>query len=202
MVEVVDRPVLVLNRHWLAVHVCTVRRAIALLYQRLAHVVTEDWRTYDFDTWRELSSCVDDEARERLVRTPQFQMMAPKVIVLGAYQKTPPRAVRFNRRNIFLRDGHSCQYCGKRPPRDELTIDHVVPRSRGGRSTWENVVVACVSCNSRKGSRLSSECGMHPRVRPRRPSWTLALRVAPDPIDRGVWERFIDKAYWEVDLVE
>lgn len=200
MLEVVDRPVLVLNRHWLAVHVCTVRRAVALLYQRLAHVVAEDFTTYDFDSWRELSEFV--EAGEPMIRTPQFRLRAPRVIVLGHYQKTPPRTVRFNRKNIFLRDGHRCQYCGVRPSKDELTIDHVVPRSRGGRSTWENVVVACVECNSRKGDRLCAECDMHPKTKPRRPAWNLALRGAPEGPDRTMWERFVDKAYWEVDLQE
>lgn len=198
--EVIHYPVLVLNKRWLAVHICTVKRAISLLYQRLALVVTEEYEVYDFDSWLSLSQFARNN--EPMIRTPQFEMRAPKVIVLGHYQNSPPRTVRFNRRNIFQRDNHQCQYCGVKPPREELTIDHVNPRSRGGKSTWENVVVACVRCNTRKGNRLTTECGMTPRTKPRRPNWLATVRFAPNSTDRTVWEQFIDKAYWEVDLIE
>jgi len=200
MTEIINRPVLVLNRHWLAVHVCTAKRAIALVYQQLAQVVTEDYHTYDFESWRELSRY--GEEHELMIRTPGFRLRVPRVIVLCHYQRTPPRTVRFNRRNIFLRDAHMCQYCGCRPSNDDLTIDHILPRSRGGKSSWENVVVACVRCNTKKGNHLPNECGMHPLTQPRKPSWLAALRLAPAHDDRSVWERFVDSAYWEVDLNE
>jgi 5-methylcytosine-specific restriction endonuclease McrA len=198
--DVINRPVLVLNRHWLAVHICSVRRALSLLYQGLAQVVADNYQTFDFDSWRELSRVLPPD--DDLVRAPGFQFRVPAVIVLQHYQKCPPRTVRFNRRNIYVRDRFRCQYCGDSPGRDQLTIDHVVPRSKGGRSTWNNVVVACVQCNSEKGDRLPSEWGMAPRVAPKRPSWFSAFRMVPGERERSTWERFVDAAQWETKLAE
>lgn len=197
----ISSSVLVLNRHWLAVHVCTVRRALSLLFQDLAQVVTEDYRTYNFESWRDLSE-IDPAEREQMIHTPSFALRVPNVIVLHNYQNCPPRNVRFNRRNIYVRDQYCCQYCGRRPARDDLSIDHVVPRSRGGHSTWNNVVLACTRCNAKKGDRLPNECGMHPLTPPKRPSWMTALRVTPTNRDRTAWERFIDSAYWNTTLRE
>jgi 5-methylcytosine-specific restriction endonuclease McrA len=196
-----NRQVLVLNRHWVAVHVCTVRRALTLVCGELARVVTDDFRTHDFASWRELSAFANDS--RPLLHTPQFQLLLPQVIVLMQYQRVPPRTVKFNRRNIFHRDRNRCQYCGGRPIDSELTIDHIIPRSRGGRTVWENVVVACTRCNVRKGSRLPEECGMIPLAPPRKPTWLAALTRAPlDHDHRSLWQNFIDTAYWETNLIE
>lgn len=204
MAEITNRPVLVLNRHWLAVHICTVRRALSLLYQGLAQVVAENYQTFDFDGWRALSENGAGAAGsdEDLIHAPGFQFKVPAVIVLQHYQRCPPRTVRFNRRNIYVRDRFRCQYCGSVPGREQLTIDHVVPRSKGGRSTWNNVVVACISCNSSKGDRLPSECGMVPRVAPKRPSWFSAFRMVPGERERSSWEHFINASQWETKLAE
>ncbi len=201
-----NRQVLVLNKHWMAVHVCTVKRAVTLLFQELALVVSEDYRTHDFNSWRELSNFADSSAPggdpRPMLRTPQFQMLLPQVIVLSRYQRCPPRSVQFNRRNIFMRDHYTCQYCGRKPSKDDLTIDHILPKSRGGRTIWENVTLACTACNTKKGSRLLSECGMMPLKVPKRPSW-LAMHV-PTASDEtsSMWQRFIDTAYWESNLRE
>ena len=196
-----NRQVLVLNRHWVAVHVCTARRALTLLFQELARVVADDFETHDFESWRELSAFAN--GTHPLIHTPQFQILAPRVIVLSRYQRMPPRTVKFNRRNIFLRDRETCQYCGRKPREDDLTIDHVTPRSRGGLSTWENVVLACTACNSRTGSRRPDECGMQPVRPPRRPPWTLALEhVELDELNQSLWQKFVDTAYWEMKLHE
>lgn len=196
-----NQQVLVLNKHWVAVHICTVRRALTLLFQELARVVAEDLQTYDFETWRELSELADGTLP--LIHAPGFQMMLPKVIVLSRYQKCPPRHVKFNRRNIFVRDRYTCQYCGQVPKEDDLTIDHIIPRSRGGHTVWENVVLACTSCNTKKGDRLPSECGMQPIRIPKRPSWVAALgHIHLDEDKRSLWEKFVDTAYWETGLHE
>jgi 5-methylcytosine-specific restriction endonuclease McrA len=195
-----NQQVLVLNKHWVAVHICTVRRALTLLFQELARVVTEDMQTYDFESWRELSEYADSHYPR--IHTPNFEMLLPRVIVLSRYQKCPPRNVKFNRRNIFIRDRHTCQYCGVKPPEDDLTIDHIIPRSRGGRTVWENVVLACTACNTQKGSRLPVECGMHPLRPPKKPSWVAVLNVHLDDDNRSLWQKFVDTAYWETNLHE
>src|SRR5262249_213848 len=158
-----DASVLVLNKLFMAVHIIPVRRAFCLLCKDLAEVVSlEDgqFATYDFASWREVSEYPaphfppEDHASVRTLSpqiavTPETQ--GPRVIRLTGYDRLPRQTVKFNRRNIFARDNNQCQYCGKKFPTSELSLDHVVPRSQGGTSTWENIVCACVSCNVRKG---------------------------------------------------
>lgn len=201
--SVLGHNVLVLNRHWMVIHITTVKRALCLLFQGYARVVDEDYNTYDFQSWRELGDAVamgtDPQA---FITTPNFSMMVPEVIQLVNYHRLPPRRVKFSRRNIFLRDGHRCQYCGCHPPMSELTIDHVLPKAQGGRSTWENVVLACMKCNTRKGNRTPEQAAMKMLTVPRRPNWlACTLQSAQHPI-RPIWNRFIDDAYWNVTLSE
>ncbi len=139
--------VLVLNRSYLPVHVTSVKRAFALLYQGVAKAVDEQYHTFDFESWADLSIEVQ---HERLGLVNGF-IRVPRVLLLTAYERVPKRHVRFSRFNIFARDGNTCQSCHKKLPRTELNLDHVIPRSRGGMSTWENIVCSCHHCNRRKG---------------------------------------------------
>ncbi|MCC6547176.1 HNH endonuclease [Candidatus Sumerlaeota bacterium] len=193
--------VLVLNKNWMAVHVCSVRRAISLVCQDMARVVASDYQIHDFDSWRMLSQHIEIHGNQ-YIHTPKFRILVPEVILLTGFNRMPPRAVKFNRRNIYMRDHYTCQYCGVRPDKESLTIDHVVPRSRGGRSTWENVVLACQSCNSKKGSHLHEEVGMHLAHTPKRPHWMSTLRNTLKGPDRPIWQKFVDVAYWNVALEE
>lgn len=191
--------VLVLNRNWVAIHVCSLERAISLVVQDMASVVDDNYQTYNFISWRALSDEVEAEGN-RFIHSPSFRMLKPEVILLRSFTRVPPRAVKFNRRNIYLRDNFRCQYCGDRPARDKLTIDHVNPRARGGRSEWENVVVACQACNARKGSRLLADIPMTLRRKPKRPSWMSIIRHTIRGHDRPTWLKFVDAAYWNVEL--
>ena len=107
----------------------------------------------------------------------------------------------FSRRNLYRRDGNRCQYCGKRLPTSELSIDHVVPRARGGRTTWENCVLACIPCNVRKGSRELREVGMNLLRPATRPKWSPCLTVNVGR-RRASWEKFVSEQYWNVALEE
>jgi 5-methylcytosine-specific restriction endonuclease McrA len=200
-----ESSVLVLNKCYLAVHIIPVRRAFCLLFKELAEVVTLDdgrYLSHDFQSWREVS-----EARARFkdpdddfIRTIHFEIQVPRVIRLLTYDRLPRTRVKFNRRNIFARDGNRCQYSGKRVPTGELSLDHVMPRSRGGGTDWENIVCACVRCNVRKGGRTPAEAGMkltRPPVRPRT-SPTLGLKLANRKYQS--WKTFLDDAYWSVEL--
>ena len=182
-----NQSVLVLNRSWLAVHVCDVRRALALVVLGLARVVTDEFETHDFDAW----CAISHGAQTNYLRTPRFKLVVPEVILLTHYNSVPPRRVKLSRRNIFERDRYVCQYCGRTPPRSELSIDHVVPRSRGGVTSWSNVLLACTACNARKRDRLPSEAGMRPLRVPSEPQWrpASALRGAGQ---RHAWHRFVD----------
>ncbi|NLX60684.1 MAG: HNH endonuclease [Phycisphaerae bacterium] len=200
--------VLVLNRMFMAVRVINVRRAFTLLYKDLAEVVSiEDggaYATYDFSTWTEVSQYKKtfEPAEHEWIRTVRLEIAVPRVIRLLGFEKVPRREVRFNRRNIYARDNNRCQYCGRKFPTSELSLDHVIPKSRGGGMTWENVVCACVSCNVRKGGRTPREAGMHLTRKPFKPKScpTITLRAA-SPRYR-TWKHFLDAAYWNVELRE
>jgi 5-methylcytosine-specific restriction endonuclease McrA len=191
--------VLVLNRSWIAVQIASARRAIGLLYQGDAKVVSpEDYSTYDFDDWKELSVT----AQEYCIHTVNFKIKVPEVIVLSFFNGAHRSEIKFSRRNIFERDKNICQYCGRQFKKMELTLDHIVPRSCGGRSTWENLVLACVPCNVRKGSRLPDEARM-PLIRePRKPRWIPCSGDGLGSARKASWQKFVDAAYWDTELKE
>jgi 5-methylcytosine-specific restriction endonuclease McrA len=136
---------------------------------------------------------------DRTVRSPSFSMRLPSVIALRDFIPSA-RSPAFTRFNVFLRDTFTCQYCDARRPAPELTFDHVIPRARGGRTSWENVVTACGACNLRKGSKLPKECSMIPRQEPRRPtSWELQDRGRGFP-PNYLHESWRDFLYWDSEL--
>ena len=192
--------VLVLNRSWVAVNVATVRRALTLVYQDVARIVApDDYSTYDFDGWVEASQAAKTGRR---IHAPSFSLCVPEVIVLSVFNSRFSKEVCFSRRNIFERDENTCQYCGRKFERSELTLDHVVPRSRGGSSTWTNIVVACLKCNIRKGDRLPNELSLKLLRTPIKPQWATRVGVKLGRIYKPSWERFLEDAYWNVELRE
>jgi len=197
-VSVLNTKVLVLNRSYLPVHITVVRRALSLLYQGLARAVDEQYRTFDFDSWSTLAA---DEDRIGLV---DRAIRVPRVILLQGYDRIPRRYVRFSRFNIYSRDQNRCQYCGRQFPRAELNLDHVVPRSKGGTSIWENVVCSCHRCNRLKGGRTPAEAGMRLIRQPRRPQWTPFMTETYSLRRYKEWMPFlsaVDAAYWNTELV-
>ncbi len=198
--------VLVLNRSFVAVHITNVRRAIALLFRELAEVVhVEDghYGAYSFESWRELSEmeAALGEGREHdWIRGVGFQLRAPRVIRLMECDRGPRQGLRFNRRNVFARDGNRCQYCGRNYPTSELSLDHVMPRSRGGDTSWENIVCACVACNVRKGGRTPQEARMQLIRQPVKPKRSPLLAIKLGNPKYASWKSFVDRAYWTVDL--
>jgi 5-methylcytosine-specific restriction endonuclease McrA len=161
--------VLVLNASYEPINVCTVRRAAVLVLKQRAEVLEHsDWSLH----------------------AESFTMPRPVVIRLTTYVRVPRDAHsrKITRRAIFARDGWTCQYCGSE--RGTLTIDHVIPRSKGGSSSWDNIVTCCAPCNRRKGDRLPRQANMHPRHAPRPPSPTLFVHVAMTRIP-DVWQQYL-----------
>lgn len=197
--------VLVLNRSFVAVHVTNVRRAITLLFRQLAEVVhIEEGRfaAHSLESWRELSLLRSSfrGPDEDWVRGVGFDLQAPRVIRLTGCDRGPRQGLRFNRRNVFARDGNQCQYCGRGFPTSELSLDHVVPRSRGGITSWENIVCACVACNVRKGGRTPHEASMNLIRQPVKPRRSPLLSIKLGNPKYESWRTFVDSAYWTVDL--
>jgi len=189
----------------MAVRVVNAKRAFSLLYRRLAEVVhIEDgqYLSYDFESWREVSELKRHFEPDGFdwVRTVQFEIAVPRIIRLLFYDRLPRTDVKFNRRNIFARDGNRCQYCGRRFPTHELSIDHVIPRSRGGKSTWDNVVCCCLECNVKKGGRTPEEAGMKLIAKPTKPKRSPIIGLKLTDKRYASWKQFLDFAYWDVEL--
>jgi len=197
--------VLVLNKHYQPIHVTNVKRAFSLLYLGVARVVDEEFRTFDFQSWAQLSVELGRTGQlgHDVTRTVNMALRVPRVIVLQLYDRLPKTKVRFSRNNIYLRDGSTCQYCGRTLPRIELNLDHVVPRAQGGRTSWENVVCCCISCNLAKGARTPEQAGMRLLKVPVRPRWTPTFRGGAGPVKHREWLPFLgmaDASYWNVEL--
>lgn len=193
-----DSNVLVLNRLFQAIQVTSVKKAFCLLYKGHVKVVESDYTTYSWENWCDIPVQPQDD----VIFTPRTRIKVPRVILLLHYDALPPQEVRFTRKNIYLRDKSRCQYCGRSAPTRELNLDHVVPISRGGRSTWQNVVCCCLPCNSRKGNKLPAEAGMRLVKEPRKPRWHPLVKVSFASGRYEVWRNFLDLAYWNVELTE
>ena len=164
--------VLVLNATYEPIHVCSVRRATVLLLKAKAEML---------------------ETGDRALHSEHMELERPVVIRLVSYVHVPRDVHRrkITRKAVLARDAWTCQYCGSE--RAGLTVDHVIPRSRGGESVWENIVASCAPCNRRKGNRLPREIHMHPKTTPRPPGPNVFIRVAA-PKPPPIWERYLSPA--------
>jgi len=207
-ISALNSHVLVINKMWMAVRVTDARRAFSLLFRDMAEVIRVDdgsYASYDFESWAEISTLRDelndlDPDEYDWVRTVRMHLAVPKVIRLLGYDRLPQQQVKLNRRNIFARDRNVCQFCGKSFSSSELSLDHVVPRSQGGESSWENLVCCCVRCNAKKGGRTPEQAKMALIRKPVKPQRNpvLSLRLGRDKY--ASWRAFLDNAYWSVEL--
>jgi len=185
--------VLVLNRNWQAVNIVGVRRAFSLLWQghaRVINTVGGDFAPVDAAQWVELSQTAGPGAGP-YVRTVRLRILVPKVLLLREFDRLPVAEIRFNRENVFIRDSYTCQYTGKRCAPSELTLDHVIPRERGGRTTWENIVTCRRDINSMKANRLPHEAGLRLVRKPSRPKRRpFAVQAAGTPMEKE-WRHFL-----------
>lgn len=179
MVALCQKRVLVLNRLWQPIHICSPRRAIGLLYLDHAQVVDSDGSaihgTHDFRSWlKESTVRIRAKKTDGLASmgSTSIRVLVPSIIVLSAFDRFPKRDVKFTRENIFRRDDFTCQYCGQQKEPEDLNIDHVIPRNKGGTNVWENVVCSCILCNTRKGNKLpGKDSGTFPIRKPKAPLW-------------------------------
>jgi 5-methylcytosine-specific restriction endonuclease McrA len=171
--DVLSLPVLLVNRHFAPVTVATARRAFVLLYGGAAHALDDGGDSHDFDAWFKLPLRKSDDP----LPVVGGAVRVPRVLHLLRYDRAPRFTVRLTRKNLMIRDGHQCQYCGRRPSHRELNLDHVVPRSRGGQDSWENLVVSCRVCNLKKGRRTPTEAGMTLLRQPHLPRWSTATQI-------------------------
>jgi 5-methylcytosine-specific restriction endonuclease McrA len=171
---------LVLNATYEPINIVSWKRALTLLYQGKVEVLAE---------------------YEEEIRSITFTVRLPSILRLLKYVKIRKRFhhIKFSRANIYARDHHGCQYCGKKCSNDDLTFDHVLPIVKGGGKTWDNIVTCCFECNHKKGGRTPEEAGMHLIRHPKEPEWvpamlqiTIGLKSAPE-----AWRDFF---YWNIEL--
>lgn len=185
--DVLSLPVLLLNRNFYPVSITTARRAVVLLYGGAAAALDEDGETHDFDRWRVLPVRHHDDG----IPLVRGELRVPRVLHLLRYERAPRIVVRLTRRNLMLRDEHQCQYCGRRPHQRDLNLDHVVPRSRGGGESWENLVVSCRQCNLRKGRRTPDEAGMRLLRVPFKPRWSTPTQILLEREPFSEWHPYL-----------
>jgi len=206
--------VLVLNSSWVPINVTTVYEAICKgLNDRARFVDPETYMTYDFESW---VSTWDDAIRHAKIEVPSIStsrvfIRVPEVITTPGYGgmatgKCKGRP-KFSRRNIYLRDRNQCQFCGKKLKTEELNLDHVIPKSKGGGMTWTNIVLSCIKCNDKKRNRTPEQAGMRlirkptvPKPGELRRSYGERLRRKLGRDIPSTWEGFLSKMFWEVGL--
>ncbi len=189
-------PTLVLNRTWTPINVTSVRRAICLAFVDLARIVdVQSYALYTFEGWVKRGP-----TNGKVIQGVDMVFDAPEVVVLRHYDRVPGSGVVFSRRNLYRRDKFTCQYCMARPGSEELTVDHIIPRSKGGRTTWENCVLACVACNTRKGNRTLEEAGLKLKALPGKPAWSPLYAIARRNNRPRSWDAFLSEAYWNTEL--
>lgn len=186
IIMVLDRAVLVLSKSLIPVHLTTVRRAFCLLAKGHVRVVGPDYRFFTMEEWIAEEPAVEDEA----VDTPRRRVLVPRVIVLTEFDRLPRREVKFSRRNVYLRDQGLCGYCGRHGRPEDMTLDHVQPVSRGGKSTWDNILLACRECNARKDNRTPEEAGMKMLRKPSRPTWMSFMILSARVVAHESWRPF------------
>ncbi len=196
--------VLVLNRLWQAVNVCTARRALTLLFQGHAQVVAQRRRTARSAPLIFRNGAIFPKTRRRRNPSAPFPSASAcrESFCCSIYDRLPKKEVKFTRHNIFERDKNTCQYCGRVFDRKDLNLDHVIPRDRGGPTTWENIVCSCIECNTQKANRTPQEAGMHLIRKPKRPKWRPFVQINFSLHRHDSWKHFIDLAYWNVELGE
>ena len=184
--QALTEPTLVLNKSWTPIHVCSAKRAFVLVFKGLARAMGGNFVLHDFSTWME-EDCPEGMLS---VQAVSRRIRVPEVIVLTHCDRYLKPRVAFTRRNVFRRDAYTCQYCSKKCSGDDLSIDHVVPRSRGGQGSWTNCVVACRRCNERKANRLLSQVGMQLLRPPKEPPAHMAFTMFVGR-RKPSWEQFV-----------
>jgi len=193
--------VLVLNRKFYAIHITTWQKAFSLLYIDHASVVDEEYKTYSFSDWKDISQEIYGHP-SGFVHTPSFKIAIPDVILLKFYDELPPMDIKFTRKNIYEHYKYKCCYCGKKKTTSELNLEHILPVSRGGATDWLNVVISCIPCNLKKAARTPQEAGMKLQVIPGKPDWKgpCSLCFKPGLKMKASWQKFIDTVYWNAEL--
>jgi 5-methylcytosine-specific restriction endonuclease McrA len=193
----INEPTLLINKCWTPIDVISVRDALSKAYTDDARIVDiNDYSSYSWSEWSKITPKND----EKYLKCVNFSIKIPNIIVLTNYADRPPLQVPCSRRNIFRRDDNTCQYCGSKPGLENLTIEHIIPRSRGGITSWENCVIACYPCNRAKADISLEASGFKLLKKPIKPKWNMLFE--PEVVKVESWRKFLSEVYWNVSLEE
>ncbi|HUS51764.1 MAG TPA: HNH endonuclease [Candidatus Paceibacterota bacterium] len=185
--SVLNNPVLILNKNWIAIKVRNVKVAIRITSRERAYIV--DTNTYEAYTWEQWINILPKQG-EKFIQTVSKEIKLPEVILLTQYGKVPEGDVRLTKKNIFIRDSYRCQYTGEILDRGDADIDHIVPRSKGGTNEWSNLVVSSKKINRKKGNRTPEEAGLKLLKQPKKPNYKSIMFDPRKKIPK-CWEKFI-----------
>ena len=194
-----NRPVLMVNRNYQPINTVTLQSAVNKVLNEIAVILLPPgdeapvWQEMSWADWENLTPKEGEVTLDAVNRV----FKVPEIIKAKEFSDVPNRNVKLSRRAIYRRDKNTCQYCGKRAPLDELSIDHVWPKALGGKTEWDNVVVSCLDCNRKKGCMPLEQCGMALRSTPRMPHYDI-LQGRSIRVDS--WQHFLGDCYWEVPL--
>lgn len=195
--SLLQEKVLVLNKYYQAIQIITLQRAVCHLVKGTAKVITPDWTTHTFEEWIQISQFYENgnNSGSKFIKSPSISLLVPDAVYLPYYESLPQNEVIFSRQNLFLRDQFTCQYCGKLLKNTkERTIDHVIPKSRGGKTVWTNVVLCCKKCNLKKGNRTPEEAGLKLLKLPRTPRWQALILEEFPKHKKDKWKVFLNFA--------
>ncbi len=188
--------VLIMNRSWVPVAISPLKRALALLFKDHAQIVdTESYELFSWEAWlAERSFPLTQACHKTYIKTVHLQIEIPKVITLATYNRIPTRKLSFSKNQLFRRDQNACQYCGVKPGVRGLTIDHVLPRSRGGKTSWQNCVASCARCNTKKGNKTPEEAHLKLLNPPYQPNWLESFSIQGAHFEED-WKRFMPAVF-------
>jgi 5-methylcytosine-specific restriction endonuclease McrA len=192
--QILSKAVLVLNKNWQSIRFETVRDAIVKGYSGTAIFLDVDptnSTTYTWSEWvKKYSWSRDYETTEDCINTVNSKILVPRIIILTRYGRIPNTDVKLTKRNLFIRDNFRCQYSNEKLSMDDGTMDHIIPRSRGGQTSWDNVVLCSVEMNTKKGNRTPQEAGMSLLKVPKKPFWNPIFTYYVKEIHPS-WKRFL-----------
>jgi len=209
--KVLKHNVLVLNKSWVPIHITTVKDAIGIVYVGAAQVIVPnnmrdrhdrmaayEFEALNYDKWTEISARLDNDSNE-FIRSPKDSHFKPNVVALTKYNGIPKYTIKFCRSSIYERDKGICQYCEKKINKFDATLDHIIPKSRGGRNNWNNIVFCCKKCNDKKRNKTPAEANMSLLNEPKRPSWiAVKFGKARTIKERAEWLKFTSSVEEEI----
>ena len=190
--------VLILNKFWQPMYLVSLEEAINILFQERGKIILEDYGLLDLDDWLNYSEIILSENNNlSYIQTKTKRLIKPSIILMHNNHYQPRIEISFSRKLIEIRDNNTCQYCGKKLSRHNKTIDHVIPKSKGGQNTWENVVLCCRKCNRKKGDKTPEEANMKLINKPKKPK-LIEMMIKKinnsDEKEMKMWLKFLNKA--------